>query len=49
MPSQKAKNGEYRDVAHPLNSETRTELERIILNAYNEALKNPAAYQGEED
>ena len=45
MPSQKGKNGEYRDIAHPLNSETRGEIEKLVLDAYNEALKQPEAHQ----
>ena len=36
MPSYKLKNGEYKDVAHPLNTETRTQLEELILAKYNE-------------
>lgn len=36
MPSYRLKNGEYKDVAHPINSETRTSLEELILNKYNE-------------
>ena len=31
MPSKKATDGEYRDIAHPINSETRDKLQRIIL------------------
>jgi stage V sporulation protein G len=38
MPSYKLKNGEYKDVAHPLNTETRTQLEEMILAKYNEEL-----------
>ena len=38
MPSQKNKNGEYRDIAHPLNTETRNEIERLVIEKYNEAL-----------
>jgi stage V sporulation protein G len=45
MPSQKGKNGEYRDIAHPLNTDTRNEIERLVLDAYKEALKNPEAHQ----
>ena len=45
MPSQKVKNGEYRDIAHPLNTDTRNSIEKLILDAYNEALKNPEAHQ----
>ena len=36
MPSYKLKNGEYKDVAHPLNTETRNQLEELILAKYNE-------------
>ena len=36
MPSYKLKNGEYKDVAHPLNTETRMQLEELILAKYNE-------------
>ncbi|MCK9328573.1 MAG: septation regulator SpoVG [Candidatus Cloacimonetes bacterium] len=39
MPSQKNKNGEYRDIAHPLNTETRNEIEKLVIEKYNEALK----------
>ncbi len=36
MPSKKGANGEYRDIAHPINSETRAKLQDLILKAYNE-------------
>lgn len=36
MPSRKSPDGEYRDVAHPLNSETRERLQRLILDRYLE-------------
>ena len=35
MPSRVTSFGEYRDIAHPINSETRNYLKDIILNAYN--------------
>ena len=35
MPSKKALDGEYRDIAHPINSETRTMIENAILKEYN--------------
>lgn len=38
MPSRKAGDGEYRDIAHPINSETRERIQRIILAKYEEAL-----------
>ena len=34
MPSRKASDGEFRDIAHPINSQTREELQRLILEAY---------------
>lgn len=37
MPSRKTKDGEYKDIAHPINAETRKELSDIILKAYAEA------------
>lgn len=41
MPSKKASDGEYRDIAHPINSETRGQIQRIILDAYEKALLEP--------
>lgn len=34
MPSRRTKTGEYKDVAHPINTEFRGELQRRILSAY---------------
>lgn len=34
MPSKKAADGEYRDIAHPINSSTRERLQSIILEQY---------------
>lgn len=38
MPSKKATDGEYRDIAHPINSGTRDSLQKLILEAYEKAL-----------
>ncbi len=38
MPSKKATDGEYRDIAHPINSSTREKIQRIILASYQKAL-----------
>ena len=38
MPSKKATDGEYRDIAHPINSSTRENLQRVILESYEKAL-----------
>ena len=40
MPSRKNKNGQYSDIAHPINSELRTELEKAVLEAYQNALES---------
>lgn len=41
MPSKKAADGEYRDIAHPINSGTRESIQRIILESYEKALLEP--------
>ncbi|MCH5261148.1 MAG: septation regulator SpoVG [Lachnospiraceae bacterium] len=41
MPSKKANDGEYRDIAHPINSETRDKIQSIILESYEKALLEP--------
>jgi len=43
MPSKKRKDGTFRDIAHPLNSEMRSELEKKVLSVYEEELKKMAA------
>lgn len=40
MPSKKRKDGQYKDIAHPLNQETRDELEDIIFEAYEKEIKS---------
>ncbi len=37
MPSRKTSTGGYRDIAHPINPETRALFEEAILEAYNTA------------
>jgi stage V sporulation protein G len=39
MPSRRVSSGEYRDIAHPINTETRQELEERIILAYKEELE----------
>ena len=41
MPSKRASDGEYRDIAHPINSSTRESIQRIILDNYEKALELP--------
>ena len=38
MPSKKALDGEYRDIAHPINSDTRNRIQSMILEKYEQAL-----------
>ena len=40
MPSRKSNDGEYRDIAHPINSDTRDNLQKLILEKYNEEIEN---------
>ena len=39
MPSRKTPDGQYKDVAHPLNTETREILNKAVLDKFNEALE----------
>ncbi|MCG8452041.1 MAG: septation regulator SpoVG [Spirochaetales bacterium] len=44
MPSRKTKSGEYKDVAHPINTSFRTQLQDRILEAYDamgDAMETP--------
>lgn len=42
MPSRRATDGEYRDIAHPINSGTRDCIQETILEKYQEILEEPA-------
>lgn len=42
MPSRKATDGEYRDIAHPINSDTRERIQNIILEKYDEVMAEDA-------
>ena len=41
MPSKKTADGEYRDIAHPINSDTRETLQKMILDRYEQAMQEP--------
>ena len=43
MPSKKAVDGEYRDIANPINSRTRERIQNFMLEKYEEALAEDAA------
>ena len=42
MPARKTRNGQMRDIAHPLNSETRVQIEQRVLEEYETALQSRA-------
>lgn len=42
MPSRKSTDGEYRDIAHPINTATRDNLQKLVLEAYEKADDTPA-------
>ena len=39
MPSRKSSDGEYRDIAHPINSTTRDIIQKLILSKYQQMLE----------
>ena len=41
MPSKKATDGEYRDIAHPISQTTRENIQGTILEAYNRVFEEP--------
>lgn len=41
MPSRKTNDGEYKDIAHPIKPETREELIKIILSAFEQEKAKP--------
>lgn len=47
MPSKKALDGEYRDIAHPSNSGTREKIQNTILDRYQESLEADTEESGE--
>lgn len=40
MPSRKSSDGSYIDIAHPLNQETRSRLQKLILEAYEKLVED---------
>jgi stage V sporulation protein G len=50
MPSKRKKNGEFKDIAHPLNRETRERMERRILEDYERTIsQQPAGEPSDSD
>lgn len=40
MPSKKRKDGQFRDIAHPLNQETREKIENMVFDAYKKEVES---------
>jgi stage V sporulation protein G len=49
MPSRKTKTGEYKDVAHPINSDFRTRMQDTILAAFEASVDDPSAYHTDDE
>ena len=49
MPSRRAGDGEYRDIAHPINSDMRDRLQSEILAKYEEAVKESRENEAAEE
>ena len=47
MPSRKSADGTYRDIVHPITSQMREEMQSMILEKYDEFLKNEGAAEVE--
>lgn len=45
MPSKRTPDGEFRDIAHPINSNTRGKIQNAVLEAYNQAGEQEVAYE----
>ncbi len=43
MPSRKTATGEYRDIAHPINTDVRTAFQEAILKEYNKVISESAS------
>jgi stage V sporulation protein G len=43
MPSKKDTDGEYRDIAHPINSSTRESIQSVVLERYRQTAAEPLA------
>jgi stage V sporulation protein G len=49
MPSRRKKNGDFKDVAHPLNNDTRSWMEQAILTAYRQTVAQERGRTRPED
>ncbi|MCL2084188.1 MAG: septation regulator SpoVG [Oscillospiraceae bacterium] len=46
MPSRRTPDGDYRDIAHPINAHTREALERVVIEKYTQIVEEEAAAGG---
>ena len=49
MPSKKTPNGEFKDIAHPINKETREKIQQAILEAYENSDDESEETSSEEE
>ncbi|RZD16902.1 MAG: septation regulator SpoVG [Candidatus Acididesulfobacter guangdongensis] len=49
MPSKKRKDGIFKDIAHPLNNDTRNLIESAVLKAYNEKIAGSGSNNNDDD
>lgn len=49
MPSKRTPDGEFRDIAHPINSGTRTKIQESVLKAYEESSEEEVVAINESD
>ena len=49
MPSKKRKDGIFKDIAHPLNNDTRNLIESAVLKAYNEKISGSGSNNNAND
>jgi stage V sporulation protein G len=48
MPSKRRKNGTFRDIAHPLNTDTRRMIEERIIEKYRESVATEATAEADD-
>src|SRR3990170_4708300 len=49
MPSRRRKDGTFRDIVHPLNSEMRSMIEETVIKEFNQAASSPEFALGNSD
>jgi stage V sporulation protein G len=49
MPSRRRKDGTFRDIVHPLNSETRSAIEESVIKEFNRVAENPEFAASDND